>query len=621
MLDRDQTILKFRELVHKLNEQIVELRDRAMSSQEAKFESTKAAANTIVEAIDFKQMFAESKAYTRAIDLQLRQIELNQATEHVRLLSSFMPNTFMNRGGDHDAILMNLLLTRIAFKSDIIVEQARERFPAVATIDRNAITQGHGVHQFAFKSRLLYHIYNLKNVMHQFLYVLNTCSTELLLKAGQSLPEMQAQEKIVDGIIELLKVNQLDENSSTELVEKSVLFFNAIYSVLFGSDAGHMNETQLVRDIVLSMQSICDSVYIDSTIMQSVIQGGDETSESGLLLQYALQNADSMRQQLKLIKRRLPQDAAINKCGLSDKTIATIRHTNEQLGKVMTTLFYASKAVMVWMSTTAAETTDELAHVSVPNVKIMEFLSAACEKVYEQDDRGPNQNLKSTLAAANTDIAQLAQYLLDNEYEILSVSPPTKRDPADQMQSPIAGRAQFVKKQMEETKALKVQLENREADIRQLKIDAKLKLQELSEMQCRKDLAEKKVSVLQQEFEKTTEKLQRERDDITDQLRVLVFLRFVRWRLGDNVSCCFYPQMIFVVVVVGGGHFRKEREFEEGMNHLQKDIDSLENERINLREHLKTYSTKKGDTKQPVTFGIDYFLRPFFRRKTIRPLI
>lgn len=44
------------------------------------------------------------------------------------------------------------------------------------------------------------------------------------------------------------------------------------------------------------------------------------------------------------------------------------------------------------------------------------------------------------------------------------------------------------------------------------------------------------------------------------------------------------------------------------MNHLQKDIDSLESERINLREHLKTYSAKKGDTKQPVTFGMEIAL-------------
>lgn len=517
ILDRDQTILKFRELVHKLNEQIVEYRERASNSNEntSKFDGSRNNEN-IVETIDFKQMFAESKAYTRAIDLQLRQIELNQATEHVRLLTSFMPNTFMGRGGDHDSMLTILLLSRIILKSDIIVGQARERFPAVTSVDRNAITQGHAVQQFTFKSRLLYHIHNLKSVMHQFLYGLNACSPDLLLKAGQSLPEMMAQEKIIDGIIEMLKANQLDENSSTDHLEKTVAFFNAIYSVLLGTENHLLNETQLIRDAVASIQSVCDSISSDSAIMQSVIAGGDETSDSGLLLQYILQNSESIAQQLKLIKRRLPQDSSITSCNLSEKMIATIRQTNEQLGKTMTTLFYASKLIMQYIANKASEGAVEISTVTIPNSKLMELLSMACEKVYEQDDRGPAQNLKNTLANTNTDMAQLAQYLLDNEYEILS---PNKGKSNEKVQAPIALRSQIVKKQMEETKALKATVENREADIRQLKIEAKVKLQELSEMQYRKDLAEKKVSVLQQEFEKNAEKLQRQRDEIAEQLR------------------------------------------------------------------------------------------------------
>lgn len=516
ILDRDQTILKFRELVHKLNEQIVELRDRASNTQDNKSDATKANANQIVEAIDFKKMFADSKAYTRAIDLQLRQIELSQATEHVRLLTSFMPSTFMSRGGDHDAISINLLVSRIIFKADIIIGQARERYPAVATIDRNSVVQGHAVQQFAFKSRLLYHIHNLKCVMHQFLYGLNSCSPDLLLKAGQSVLEMQGQEKVIDGIVELLKANQLDENSSTDNLEKAAIFFNAIYSVLLGGDPALMHETQLVRDTVASIQSACDSISTDSSVIQSVIKGGDETSESGLLLQYALQNAESIRQQLKLIKRRLPQDSTVIRCGLSDKTIATLRQTNENLGKSMNTLFLASKAVLHSISVTSAEATGDISTVTVSNIKIMELLAIACEKVYEQDDRGPSQNLKTALSTTNTDIAQLAQYLLDNEYEILSVTSATKQD---KPQAPLTLRAQFVKKQMEETKALKATVENREADIRQLKVDLKLKVQELSEMQYRKDLAEKKVSVLQQDFEKNAEKLQRQRDEIAEQLK------------------------------------------------------------------------------------------------------
>lgn len=37
---------------------------------------------------------------------------------------------------------------------------------------------------------------------------------------------------------------------------------------------------------------------------------------------------------------------------------------------------------------------------------------------------------------------------------------------------------------------------------------------------------------------------------------------------------------------------RKEKEFEETMDHLQADIDSLESERGELKDRLKNYSKK-----------------------------
>lgn len=223
IIDRDQTILKFRELVNKLNEQTQELREKL--NQDTGKPGNK---ETILAepSIDFKQMFNESKAFTRAIDLQLRQIELKQSSEHIQYLTAYMPETFMARGGDHDAILVILLISRLVFKSGIIVSQARERFPAVPSMDRGAIFQGHAVHQFSFRSRLLHHVHNLQNIMHQFLFGLTTCTPDALLKIGASIPEMIAQEKVVDGFVELLKNNQLDENSSTD--SKTVISFRIV---------------------------------------------------------------------------------------------------------------------------------------------------------------------------------------------------------------------------------------------------------------------------------------------------------------------------------------------------------------------------------------------------------
>lgn len=66
--------------------------------------------------------------------------------------------------------------------------------------------------------------------------------------------------------------------------------------------------------------------------------------------------------------------------------------------------------------------------------------------------------------------------------------------------------------------------------------------------------------------------------------------------LNIDVCACNFNAKYFILS-------RKEKEYEEGMNHLQKDIDQLEVERINLKENLKAHSVKKGDVKQPITFG------------------
>lgn len=50
--------------------------------------------------------------------------------------------------------------------------------------------------------------------------------------------------------------------------------------------------------------------------------------------------------------------------------------------------------------------------------------------------------------------------------------------------------------------------------------------------------------------------------------------------------------------------YRKEKDFEETMDHLQSDIDTLENERGALREKLKSYGSKKGDLKTTTALDI-----------------
>lgn len=50
--------------------------------------------------------------------------------------------------------------------------------------------------------------------------------------------------------------------------------------------------------------------------------------------------------------------------------------------------------------------------------KIKDIAITASDKIYEQDDLGPVQSIKSSLNQILTQVTQIAQYLQDNEYEI-----------------------------------------------------------------------------------------------------------------------------------------------------------------------------------------------------------
>lgn len=153
--DRDATIGKFRDLVQKLQEQSLDLQHRLEK------ESSKPV-SSLPEIMDFKKMFTETKAHIKAIDLELRRGDVMQLQQHIKYLTSFMPDTFMNRGGDHDAILVLLLIPRMVHKSEILLGQLKDKFPVVEKIDRAAILKGHSVEQFSFRCRLSFYIYSLQ---------------------------------------------------------------------------------------------------------------------------------------------------------------------------------------------------------------------------------------------------------------------------------------------------------------------------------------------------------------------------------------------------------------------------------------------------------------------------
>uniref|UniRef100_A0A1B6C177 Dynactin subunit 1 n=1 Tax=Clastoptera arizonana TaxID=38151 RepID=A0A1B6C177_9HEMI len=535
LADRELTILRFRELVHKLQTQLSE-----MELQLEKESSNKATVASIIpEMLDFKKMFAETKAHARAIDLELRRMEVQQAQLHVQYLLSYMPDSFMNRGGDNDAVLALLFFPRLLRKCEVLMTQVRDKFPPVQSVDKATLTQGHTVQQYAARCNLFLHLHGLQAILKQFVYGLNTCSPDTLLKVGAAYSEISLQERILDSYIELLRMDQLDENVNTEALEKCVLYFNTTHPLyLIASGEVKLHQSYQVTDLGKALLAACESISTDANIVQVLLQKQEEPSQLLLLCQHLSTVCEVATQHLKQIRRKVASFDT-PELPIPELDLQKCYHLVSRLTKVI------REVSKVGLSQIALGGEIE---VDIP--KLMDTMTTVWEKVFDNDDSpGPIPSLKLTATNVTADIAQLAQSLQDAEANLT-------QEKSEKIIPPITLRASQVKSELEETKVLKSKLETREADLRELKVALRNKQEELGEIVVRKDLIEKRLTTQTREYEINSQTLQRKLEDTQQQMK------------------------------------RKEKEFEETMDHLQADIDSLESERGELKDKLKIYSKK-----------------------------
>ncbi|ROT85060.1 hypothetical protein C7M84_021402 [Penaeus vannamei] len=533
IVDQESTIKKFRELVQKQQEQNIELR------QALEKETNKPIA-TPSEIIDFKKMFIETKAHSKAIDMELRQLEVAQANQHVAYLTQYMPDNFMTRGGDHDAVLVLLLVARMVWKAEIVIGGLRDKYPAPDTIDRNTVLKSHSVEQYAFASRLLQLLYALQALLHQYEQVLNTCNVEVFLKLGTLYGEMASHERNIDFYVDLLRKDQLDENTPMDALEKTVGYFSTVYPAHLAAEK--INQSLYLTDVARVLSSGTDAASTYSSAILTMLHPQHESSDVALVCRDIVNASKDIQGAVKRIRRRMPQDGSVGPLSYPQDVQEALTSAIANMNNSTRALRHVSKACQQQTSLLADNENGILGE------KLKEFIHQATDLIYGREDLGP-ESLRLSLSRTQNDINRVANTLEKGEYDF-------DGSVEERTVQPVVLRAQALKDEMKDTEHIKYKLENKEQDLKDLKLTLKQKNEELSEMTVRRDLAEKKLSTATRDSDLTIEKLQRKLDD------TLMMLR------------------------------RKEKEYDETMDHLQSDIESLETEKGELREKLKALNKK-----------------------------
>ncbi|KAM4724131.1 dynactin subunit 1 isoform 2-T2 [Anableps anableps] len=531
--DYQQTIKKYRELTAHLQEVNRELTSQQEASAELQQQPP-------AEMFDFKIKFAETKAYAKAIEMELRKMEVAQANRHVSLLTSFMPESFLRHGGDHDCILVLLLIPRLIHKAELISKQAQEKFDLNENCMERVGLKGGVGEQLSFAGGLVYSLSLLQATLHKYEQALSQCSVEVYKKVGSLYPEMSVHERSLDFLIDLLHRDQLDETVNVEPLTKAIKYYQHLYSIHLADQSEDC--TMQLADHIRFTQSALDCMAVEVGRLRAFLHTGQEKADLAVLLKDLETSCSDIRQFCKKIRRRMPGTdapgipAALN---FGQQVSDTLSDCRKHLTWVVAVLQEVAAAGAQMMSPLGEQ--DGLAAVKLEDVAFK-----AAEQIYGSQGASPYECLRQSCSIVIATMNKMATAMQEGEYD--SDKPQCKNPP------PVDLRAGALRAEITDAEGLGLKLEDRETVIKELKKSLKIKGEELSEANIRLSLLEKKLDSSSKDADERVEKIQTRLDEAQTLLK------------------------------------KKEKEFEETMDALQADIDQLESEKTELKQRINSQS-------------------------------
>uniref|UniRef100_A0A8C0F921 Dynactin subunit 1 n=1 Tax=Bubo bubo TaxID=30461 RepID=A0A8C0F921_BUBBB len=443
-----------------------------MSQQEASAEKQQ---QPPPEMFDFKIKFAETKAHAKAIEMELRQMEVQQANRHVSLLTSFMPDSFLRHGGDHDCVLVLLLIPRLICKAELISKQAQEKFELSENCAERSGLRGAAGEQLSFAAGLVYSLSLLQATLHKYEQALNKCSVEVYKKVGMLYPEMSVHERSLDFLIELLHKDQLDETVNVEPLTKAIKYYQHLYSIHLADQAEDC--TMQLADHIKFTQSALDCMGVEVCRAGELPPDWELWDGLGCRVRPAL-----CRQELpwgwERARLSLPSPSALfPPMQVSDTLLDCRKH-------------------LTWVVAVLQE-------VAAPGGNLP--LPSCPSQIYGTQGVNPYECLRQSCSILIATMNKMATAMQEGEYD--ADRPQTKPTP------PADLRAAALRAEITDAEGLGLKLEDRETVIKELKKSLKIKGEELSEANVRLSLLEKKLDSASKDADDRVEKIQTKLDE------------------------------------------------------------------------------------------------------------
>ncbi|KAI0321262.1 dynein associated protein-domain-containing protein [Amylostereum chailletii] len=270
-LDLEGTIGQFRELVLQLQSDLDALR---MQTHTAQTESAAAASQSAaMMSLNMRLQSTASKNQAKNIDLEVKRIEAREARELLGIVQPYLPQLYVET--DSDATQCYLFFQRMALKADLInmVTAQAHGLPDALNGPVSDILVG--------VTEMRGSIAALSTIARRFAAILRRCDVESFLNIGRLYPEIAPMEKRIDIHIDLLRREEFREMECASDINKIQAQFDHLAETYFQGFEFDIGEREL--GFVLSFDHDLDvyasAIGLAKTAVEAALADEDIVSD------------------------------------------------------------------------------------------------------------------------------------------------------------------------------------------------------------------------------------------------------------------------------------------------------------------------------------------------------
>jgi dynactin 1 len=291
LTDREYTISKFRELVTGMNANLEDMRaSKEISETEA--QNLENSSRAIMD-LNRQLQASANNVTVKAIDVELRQLEADQASLQLSILQLFVPEAFHT---EKDSILSLLRFKRIGFKARLLHGFIKQRLSgsvaASNTINVHAACEA--------LDKLVW----TSTMSDRFVASMETSPVEQFARYDSAYHELETTERALNGYIENLKKDELQEQQVAEGLSRSIAVIKHLSEIYLTNNLEAFAEDVLMRAQVFQseLENAATVLAALQSDMLNVSKGESEDNEDNEDLTLFRKNSDSTLSALRTAK-------------------------------------------------------------------------------------------------------------------------------------------------------------------------------------------------------------------------------------------------------------------------------------------------------------------------------